>query len=106
MTADYSELIEYLDVKFNAIDKRFADIDKRFESLENRFTSLEGQVNQLPTRSYIDKRLAEFEGRLTTKILVCVYKTNRLVDMLKDNKTLEDYEYKELQQFDLGDTKS
>ncbi len=41
MKEDFSELIEYLDGKFNSIDERFNGVDKRFDGIDDRLNSLE-----------------------------------------------------------------
>lgn len=45
---------------------QFERIDKRFENLENRFKNMEGRVghleNQMVTKSYLDKKIAELKG--------------------------------------------
>ena len=40
MKEEFSELVEYLDGKFNKIDERFEKIDERFEKVDERFESL------------------------------------------------------------------
>ena len=62
MNQDFSELIEYLDDKFQNIDKQFA---------------------QLPTKSYLDDKLADLEGDLIKKLRKEDEKVNRLAEILK-----------------------
>lgn len=49
MHKDFSELIEYLGNKFQIIDERFKKI--------------EGQIAKLPTKAYLDDKLADFKVR-------------------------------------------
>lgn len=44
MNKDFSELIEYLDGKFNRIDEKFELIDERFEQVESELAGLRGIV--------------------------------------------------------------
>lgn len=89
MTNDFSELIEYLDVKFLGIDQRFLGIDRRFEQIDQRFINLEQKfdqkldekISQLPTKAYLDDKLSDLEGRFNLKF-------NRLTDILQNKKIL------------------
>ena len=76
MDKDHTELIEYLDQKFQAIEDRFS---------------------QLPTKSYLDDKLADLEGGLVTKLRKEDEKLNRLAGMLKEKKLLNDADIAELQ---------
>jgi len=75
MNENYSELIEYLDEKFQAIDNKFA---------------------QLPTKSYIDDKLADLEGGLVTKLRKEDEKVNRLAEILKAKNVLSESDIAEL----------
>ena len=75
MNQDFSELIEYLDDKFQNIDKQFA---------------------QLPTKSYLDDKLADLEGDLIKKLRKEDEKVNRLAEILKQKDILSDSEIREL----------
>ena len=76
MDKDHTELIEYLDRKFQAIEDRFS---------------------QLPTKSYLNDKLADLEGGLVTKLRKEDEKLNRLAGMLKEKKLLNDDDIAELQ---------
>ncbi len=75
MDKDHTELVEYLDEKFQAIEDRFA---------------------QLPTKSYLDDKLADLEGGIITKLRKEDDKLNRLAEMLKDKKVLSETDIAEL----------
>ena len=55
-----------VDRRFEAVDRRFEAVDRRFEVLEGRFGVLEGKVggigNQMVTKDYLDRKLAEHRG--------------------------------------------
>ncbi|MDO8512865.1 MAG: hypothetical protein Q7S57_06365 [bacterium] len=66
MSEDYSELVEYLDKKFNKIDERFADIDKHFVSndkhfntLDQRLISVEAKIDDLQENKADKKDVSE-----------------------------------------------
>ena len=50
----FSDLVEYLDIKFSSIDARFEEIDKRFASM--------------PTKEYIDDKIANLRVEFFKKI--------------------------------------
>jgi hypothetical protein len=67
-STEYIELIEYLDQRFS----------------------------QIPTKAYLDNKLAELEGRLTTNDLKSDYKITRLAEILKTKNVINESEFKEL----------
>lgn len=89
MEQDYSELIEYLDQKFENIDKQFKRIDGQFQNVDNQFS-------QLPTKSYLDDKLVDLEGDWMKKLRKEDEKVNRLAELLKQKKILTDSELSEL----------
>jgi chromosome segregation ATPase len=58
MNEDYSELVEYLDKKFNKIDERFAGIDERFADIDKHFVSNDKHFITL------DQRLISVEAKI------------------------------------------
>ena len=72
------------------------NIEPAFNELNNKVSSLEDKVSQLPTKSYLDDKLADLEGGLITKLRKEDQKMNRLVDMLKQKEVLNDSDLKEL----------
>ena len=87
MNNDFSELIEYLDGKFQKIDTQLAELPK-----------MHGQIAQLPTKAYLDDKLANLEGGLVAKLRKEDEKVNMLAAMLKEKKVLTDSDIKELGQ--------
>lgn len=83
MDNNNSELIEYLDEKFQVIGSKF-------EALEN-------QISHLPTKAYLDDKLADLEGGLITKLRKEDEKVNRLAEILKEKKVLSENDIAELQ---------
>jgi len=47
MKEDFSELVQYLDGKFNAIDGKFVDVDKQFKEIRGEFGDLKKDFNNL-----------------------------------------------------------
>ena len=97
MKNDNSELIEFLDEKFLRLDEKFQVINNRFEQLEIKFDDLQKSVAQLPTKSYLDDKLANLEGGLITKLRKEDEKLNRLTELLKQKKILTEGDVTELQ---------
>jgi len=50
MKEDFSELIEYLDKKFNNIDSRFSDIDSRFLDIDSRFSDIDSRFSDIDSK--------------------------------------------------------
>lgn len=81
---------------FQGVAKTFEGVDKRFEAIDKRFERIEKQISQLPTKSYLDDKLAELEGGLISKLRKEDQKLERLVEMLKQKDVLTENEQKEL----------
>jgi hypothetical protein len=77
MDNDYSELIEYLDEKFQDIDNKFS---------------------QLPTKGYLDDKMANLEGGLHVTLRKEDEKINRLTQILREKKVLSDSDVSELKE--------
>ena len=76
MNNDFGELIAYLDEKFQAVEERFL---------------------QLPTKTYLDDKIANLEGGLLTKLRKEDEKINRLAEILKERGVLKESDIKELE---------
>lgn len=74
------------------------NLEPAFNELHKKFDKLEGKVNQLPTKTYLDDKLANLEGGLITKLRKEDEKVNRLAEMLKQKKILTDADLAELGQ--------
>lgn len=48
--SDYSELIDYLDIKFQKIDVRFEKIDEKFERIDERFERIDERFERIDER--------------------------------------------------------
>jgi UDP-N-acetylglucosamine 2-epimerase len=117
MTKNYTELIEYLgekfdwierkfqsiDQKFVLIDHRFESIDQRFESIghsfnsiDQRFDNIDGNISQLPTKAYLDDKLADLEGRLNVKLRKEDSRVGKLTKILHNKKILSGKDISEL----------
>ena len=47
MNGDYSELVQYLDKKFNKIDEKFADIENKFTNIDGKFLLISGRLSNI-----------------------------------------------------------
>lgn len=80
---DFSELIEYLDEKFQEVATK-AYVDEK--------------IAPLPTKSYLDEKFANLEGDLIVKLRKEDQKINRLAEILKQKNILSDSDLLELAQ--------
>ena len=58
MKEDFSELVEYLDGKFNTIDGKFELIDGKFERVDEKFDKIDEKFDK------IDGRFDKIEGEI------------------------------------------
>lgn len=77
-----------LEPSFNTVFDQLGKVDERLGKVETDITSLNGKVAQLPTKSYLDDKIANLEGGLITKLRKEDEKINRLAEMLKDKEVL------------------
>jgi len=64
MNQDFSELIEYLNGKFNKIDKRFEQVDQRFGQVDQRFKQADQRFERINQRfDQIDQRFEQMDQR-------------------------------------------
>lgn len=96
---DYAELIEYLSGKFDKIDERFDKLESRMGGFENRIGSLEAKVDELPTKAYIDNKIANYWGGSQTQLVAHAHKVNRLTEILKKNQVITEDQFQELGQY-------
>ena len=78
MDKDFSELIEYLDGKFEKIDDRFEKIDDRFEKIDDRFEKIDVRFEK------IDDRFEKIDGQF---LMV----SRELGDIKENLQALEDH---------------
>lgn len=98
----FSELWEgNLEPSFNTVYERLDKVDSRLSKVESDVLALDGKVVQLPTKSYLDDKVANLEGGLITKLRKEDEKINRLAEMLKDKEVLSDSDIQELQQLEI-----
>ena len=79
---DFDGLVEFLEDKFDGIGQKFSEIDDK--------------INQLPTKSYLDDKIAGLEGGLITKLRKEDDKMNRLLEIMKQKNLLSESEVAEL----------
>ncbi len=95
---DFSELIEYLDEKFQQVATKSYVDEKLDEKLEEK---LNEKLAPLPTKSYIDEKFADLEGDLIVKLRKEDQKVNRLLELLKQKDVLTESEIQELATFQI-----
>ena len=86
---DFSDLIEYLDEKFEAVATKVY-VDQKLEE------KLNDKIAPLPTKSYIDEKFANLEGDLIVKLRKEDQKVNRLLELLNQKNILNDSEIQDL----------
>jgi len=68
MNQDFSELIEYLDEKFQKIDGGFKRVDQRFQKIDERFEQIDQRSQQIDGRfGQIDQRFQKLFDVFATK---------------------------------------
>ncbi len=62
---EYEQLVQFLGVRFEAIDQRFAAIDRRFEAIERRFETIDHRFAAIDRRfDAIEQRHDMFRGEV------------------------------------------
>jgi len=86
------KLVDFLTDKFGVIDESFEKVDERFEKVDERFEKIESRLdrieNTMVTKDYLDKKLADLEGKLILIIKRGDEKFNLLVEILLDKKVI------------------
>jgi len=54
MKEDFSELVQYLDGKFNTIDGKFERVDERLDKVDERLDKIEGEIHGIK-ENLVDK---------------------------------------------------
>jgi len=67
MNQDFSELIEYLDEKFQKIDGGFKRVDQRFQKIDERFEQIDQRFQKLFDVFATKEDLKEATEKLATK---------------------------------------
>lgn len=98
---DIQQIQEAVQLSFSKIwedniEPAINGLSNQISELNGRVSGIEDNVSQLPTKSYLDDKLADLEGGLITKLRKEDQKMNRLVDMLKQKDVLDDADLKEL----------
>ena len=78
------------------MEDKFENIDNQFANAASDLSTLAGKVDQLPTKSYLDDKIAELEGGLITKLRKEDDKVNRLLEIMKQKSLLSESEVAEL----------
>jgi len=67
MEKDFSELVEYLDNKFNKIDDKFDKIDDKFDKIDDKFNKIDDKFNNLQNIFITKEDMKELIQNLATK---------------------------------------
>ena len=68
MDKDFSELVEYLDKKFNNIDDKFNNIDDKFNNIDDKFSQIDGKFDVVSQKNFnIDEKLERLEANKADK---------------------------------------
>ncbi len=90
---DYSELVDFLNGKFLKVEERFTQQDEMFKQIDLR-------ISQLPTKAYVDNKIADLKGELKGEMVAGFEKTHakidRITDILKYKNIITDSEHEEL----------
>ncbi|OGE80986.1 MAG: hypothetical protein A3H72_00920 [Candidatus Doudnabacteria bacterium RIFCSPLOWO2_02_FULL_48_8] len=65
-------------------------------NLEPALQAIHDKLEQLPTKSYLDDKIANLQGDLTTKLRKEDEKVNRLADILRQKNLISDNDIQEL----------
>ena len=79
------------------LEPAFKGVNKEIENVNKKIEAIKGQIAQLPTKSYLDDKLANLEGGLIAKLRKEDEKVNRLAGILKDKKVLSAGDIAELE---------
>lgn len=83
-------------VKVGFADVWEGNLEPAFNTVFDKIDTLEGKVNQLPTKTYLDDKIANLQGDLITKLHKEDEKINRLADILREKNLISDNDLKEL----------
>ena len=65
MKEDFSELVEYLDGKFNTIDGKFERVDEKFNKVDERFDKVDEKFNKVDERfDKVEEELGGIKGEM------------------------------------------
>ncbi|MFH1657474.1 MAG: hypothetical protein ABH919_03330 [bacterium] len=65
MEKDFSELVEYLDKKFNNVDGKFNDIDKKFDNIDGKFDNIDNNFNQIDNKfDIVSQKIFDIDEKL------------------------------------------
>lgn len=91
---DKKDLEQIGEIVEKAVTKVFADVWEG--NLEPAFNNVFDKIDQLPTKSYLDDKIANLEGDLIKKLRKEDEKVNRLADILRQRNLLTESDLKEL----------
>jgi predicted nucleic acid-binding Zn-ribbon protein len=98
MTAEISngEILEALQEFAGHVDEKFSHVDKQFSEIRSE---IGGMKSQMVTKSYLDDKLADLKGDMTSMIRKEDQKMNRLVNVLAEKRVLSIPETKDVLSF-------
>ena len=77
--------------------KGFDEVDKRFEAVDKRLEKIEQRIIQLPTKEYLDDKLADLRGDIILLLRREDKRLQILIDKLREKNILQDKDIKELE---------
>lgn len=99
------DFMDFLTGKFGGIDEKFEKIDERFEKIDERFEKIEGDIgylkNNMVTKDYLDKKLAELEGKIILIIKRGEERFNILLEILLERGTINKKDVDRIQAIEL-----
>lgn len=72
------------------------NLEPAFSDVYKEINVIKGQITQLPTKAYLDDKIAGLSGDLITKLRREDEKVNRLLDILRTKNVLSESDIKEL----------
>ncbi len=77
------------------------DITQKFDEFVEKYEKanitlleyLDDKFDQVPTKAYLDEKIAELEGKILTGDLKNEYRINRLTEILKKKGSLTEIDY-------------
>ena len=85
------EFIEFLTGKFGVIDEKFEKVDERLNKIENTMV----------TKEYLDRKLADLEGRLILIIKRGEARFNLLLEILLEKKVINKKDVDKIQAIEM-----
>lgn len=90
-----------LENQMGGIEGRMGGIEVRVGGIEGRMDMLEKTISNLPTKAYLDDKLADLEGGVIVRQRKEDERARLMISFLEQNKLLSDAQIAELRQFQI-----